>query len=173
MRKKKSEQKGTTVKYDTVIRELQEAKKPLIINSQVFAKKHSVSTNLVLALRRMGHLEKGPNGYTWKNPHSLPTMQIADSARDIMNELTNKSKPVRQRPSGQRKFNGRKTKAKDTPKAMNHKPADIVKSKVDMFKTVKAKTERPNTDNKKTQLAKKFALMGDYDFALRLLDDVK
>jgi hypothetical protein len=173
-KKTKGANKGTTLKYSSVIKELKKMNEPTKINSHTFSKKHNVSTNLVLALQQMGHLKREEEGFVWNKETKGTNMAIAEKARILMNEMTNKTKPTRERPTGKRAYNGRKTKP-GTKKKTAKKAA-----KKASFKKINTtpKTKRPytkrqakpvNNDSVKVQLAKKFSQMGDHSYALELL----
>ena len=166
--------KGTTLKYSKVIKELKQINTPTRINSHTFSKKHNVSTNLVLSLQQMGYIKREKEGFVWNKESKGSDMEIAEKARVMMNEWTNKRKPTRQRPSGPRAYKGRTVKSSKKKAAKKAaKKTAFKKPNMEPVKTKRPYTKRqssPATNGStKVQLAKKFAELGDHEFALKLL----
>lgn len=153
-KRKRGAQKGTTLKYSKVIGQLSKMNKPTPLNVPGFSKQHSVSTNLLQALQQLGYLKRKENGYVWV-PSKTSHMDIAEEARILMNEMTNKKSPTRQRPTGKRAYKGRKSSFK--------------KKKAAKEPTAKRAYNKPSDKSIKVKLAKKFAEHGDYEYALHLL----
>lgn len=177
--------KGTTLKYSKVVGVLRGITKPTKINSTTYAKEHNVSTNLILALIQMGYLKKQDNGYVWDPSMKGTDMEIAEKARVMANQWTNKRKPTRQRPTGKRSYKGRKssktgkrTVAKKAAKKQAKKTEAPVQKRqyTKRDKTVSpARRERqpviPTGDEAdKLALARAFSKRGLYKDALALLD---
>lgn len=167
-KQKRGATRGTTEKYSKVVKELRQVlSSPNKLNTPIFSKKHNVSTNLVLALQELGYIKREKDGFVWNKTSKDSDMDIAEKARIMMNEWTNKRKPTRQRPTGKRTNKGRKVKGGYKKSSFKKKKKTDTPSPV--TKRERSPRKEKTNGNVKVQLAKKFAEMGEYEYALELL----
>jgi len=161
--------RSSTVKlYATVIESLRStsAKKPLKMSSTTFAKKHGVSTNLLLALVDKKYVERRGRGddstYSWIGSQSLKSETIAARVITYLNKhvYTPSRKAAKKA--------AKKLRATDTSGSMVTKAVPIPAGSK---KPLPRNPRKEEADGR--ELAKRFTDLGEYGYALKVLDTLE